>query len=281
MPIARLIVGCLPLFLGPCNRISKGNHRRLYHICGSATQIIATTLFARYHSSRPIAIYLCLMCGASLLQVPKDMIELYHCVDARSFRALWALEEMKIAYRLYLLPFPPRVLQPEYLEQNPLGTIPLLIDGNVRLTESAAIPQYLATRYGPTALAVDVGEADYGLWLDWMHRSEATLTFPLTIVLRYSQFEPERRLQQAADDYSRWFLSRLRHLTRALSDREWLCAGRFTMADLCVGYALLLARNLHLESKFSSEISAYWDRISVRPGFLAARAAQGQGNART
>lgn len=203
------------------------------------------------------------------------MIELYHCFDARSFRALWALEEMGLTYRLHLLPFPPRILQPDYLEKNPLGTIPLLIDGEVRMTESAAIPQYLATRYGPTSLALGADEPDYGLWLDWLHRSEATLTFPLTIVLRYSQLEPEeRRLEQAASDYTQWFLSRLRHLTRALADREWLCAGRFTMADLCVGYSLLLARTVNLEHKFSPEISAYWDRVSTRPAFLAAKAAQ-------
>jgi glutathione S-transferase len=203
------------------------------------------------------------------------MIELYHCSDARSFRALWALEEMALAYHLHVLPFPPRIYRPDYLEKNPLGTIPLLIDGEVRMTESAAIPQYLATRYGPTPLAVSADEPDYGLWLDWLHRSEATLTFPLTIVLRYSQLEPEeRRLRQAADDYTQWFLSRLRHLTRALGDREWLCAGRFTMADLCVGYSLLLARTLNLEHKFSPQISAYWDRVTTRPGFLAAKAAQ-------
>lgn len=206
------------------------------------------------------------------------MIELYHCVDARSFRALWALEEMGLAYRLHVLPFPPRLFQPDYLEINPLGTIPLLIDGAVRMTESAAIPHYLATRYGPTPLAVGVDDAEYGLWLDWLHRSEATLTFPQTIVLRYTRLEPkERRLAQAADDYAQWFLSRLRHLTRALSEREWLCAGRFTMADLCVGYALLLARTLGLEHKFSPEIAGYWERLSSRPGFVAARVAQGSG----
>jgi glutathione S-transferase len=47
------------------------------------------------------------------------------------------------------------------------------------------------------------------------------------------------------------------------------------MADLCVGYSLLLARTLNLGHKFSPEISAYWDRVSTRPGFLAAKAAQG------
>ena len=203
------------------------------------------------------------------------LIDLYHCVDARSFRALWALEEMGLPYRLHLLPFPPRVRQPGYLDLNPLGTVPLLIDDDVRMTESAAIPQYLAERYGPTPLAIAVGEPDYALWLDWLHRSEATLTFPLTLVLRYGQLEPEeRRLPQAADDYAQWFLSRLRHLTRALEDREWLCGGRFTMADLCVGYALLFATTLGLEHRFSPAVAAYWRRLSARPAFLVAKAAQ-------
>jgi glutathione S-transferase len=204
------------------------------------------------------------------------MIELYHCRDARSFRALWALEEMGLAYKLHMLPFPPRFLAPEYLEQNPLGTIPLMVDGETRMTESSAIPQYLAARYGPTPLALTPDEPDYGLWLDWLHRSEATLTFPQTIVLRYTRLEPEeRRLQQAADDYTQWFFSRLKHLTRALSDgREWLCAGRFTMADICTAYALLLAIDLGLDYKFSPEIAAYWQRASTRPAFLAAKAAQ-------
>ncbi len=204
------------------------------------------------------------------------MIELYHCRDARSFRALWALEELGLPYTLHTMPFPPRVRVPEYLEQNPLGTIPLLVDVTTRMTESSAIPQYLATRYGPAPLALTPEEPDYGLWLDWMHRSEATLTFPQTIVLRYTRFEPdERKLKQAADDYTQWFFSRLKHLTRALEDgREWLCAGRFTTADICTAYALLLAIDLKLDTKFSPEITAYWQRASSRPAFLAAKAAQ-------
>lgn len=204
------------------------------------------------------------------------MIELYHCADARSFRALWTLEEMALPYRLHLLPFPPRIRQPEYLEVNPLGTIPLLVDGEARLTESAAIVQYLATRHGPSPLAVAADEPEYGAWLDWLHRGEATLTFPQTIVLRYRVLEPEpRRLAQAADDYAQWFLSRLRAVDRALADgREWLVAGRFTGADISVGYALLLARSLKLDDRFPDSVAAYWERCRARPGFQAAKAAQ-------
>lgn len=207
-----------------------------------------------------------------------NVLELYHCIDGRSFRALWALEELQLPYCLHVLPFPPRVHAPEYLKLNPLGTIPLLVDGDLHMTESAAIPQYLADRYGPTPLAIRVDEPDYGLWLDWLHRSEATLTFPQTIVLRYTLLEPEeRRLQQAADDYAQWFLSRLRHLTRALATREWLCGGRFTMADVSVGFALMFAQTLGLDRKFSPEICAYRDRLFARPAFLAAKAAQAAG----
>lgn len=203
------------------------------------------------------------------------MIELYHCADARSFRALWALEELGVPYRLHVLPFPPRIRQPQYLEANPLGTIPLLIDGDTRMTESAAIVQYLAVKHGPTDLAVASNEAGYGEWLNWLHFGEATLTFPQTLVLRYRMLEPpERRLPQAADDYAQWFHSRLRHLERVLAGREWLVGDRFTMADISVGYALLLAKSLKIDNGFPPNVAAYWERIKAREAFGRAKAAQ-------
>lgn len=201
------------------------------------------------------------------------MIQLWHCADARSFRGLWALEELGLPYELKLLSFPPRMREPAYLEVNPLGTIPFLVDGDVRMSESAAIAQYLATRDGPTPLSVQPGDPDYGAWLNWLHFGEATLTFPQTLVLRYRVLEPDRA-PQVADDYARWFLSRLKAVDRALETREWLCAGRFTAADISVGYALLLARQLKLDDRFPPAVAAYWERLKVRPGFLKAKAAQ-------
>ena len=76
------------------------------------------------------------------------MLTLYHCHDARSFRPLWTLEEMGLPYELKMLPFPPRVAAPDYLDVNPLGTIPTFFDGDMRMTESVAICQYLVSRYG-------------------------------------------------------------------------------------------------------------------------------------
>ena len=202
------------------------------------------------------------------------MIELYHCPDARSFRVLWTLEELGLPYDLHLLPFPPRVRAPEYLQVNPLGTIPAMIDGPTFMTESAAIVQYLVTRYGPSPLAVPVEDPAYGAWLNWLHFGEATLTFPQTLVLRYRRLEPGRA-EQVADDYARWFLSRLRHVDRALADgRDWLCADRFTAADISVGYALLLANQLKLLETVTPAIEAYWRRLKARPAFQAAKREQ-------
>jgi len=118
------------------------------------------------------------------------MIDLHHCVSARSFRPLWLLEELGIPYRLHMLPFPPRVHARDYLARNPLGTVPLLEDGATRLTESAAMCHYLATRYGAGVLDVAPADAAYGSYLNWLFMSDATLTFPQTLVLRYGCFEP-------------------------------------------------------------------------------------------
>ncbi len=202
------------------------------------------------------------------------MITLYHCANARSFRALWALEEAELDYDLKLLPFPPRVRHPEYLEENSLGTIPLLIDGEARMTESAAICEYIAAKYAPH-LAVSPDHPAFGAYLNALHFGEATLTFPQTLVLRYSMMEPEeRRLPQAAEDYAKWYLSRLKGLVRILETADYVADNRFTAADISVAYALLLAENLKIGQPFQSPIADYWERMKARDGFKRAKAAQ-------
>ena len=115
--------------------------------------------------------------------------------------------------------------------------------------------------------------ADSGFKVDFV--SEATLTFPQTLVLRYTRLEPrERRNPQVAEDYARWFMARLRSVDAALERGDYLCAGRFTAADISVGYALLLARTLGLNERFSPAIDAYWERLAGREGFGRAKAAQ-------
>lgn len=205
-------------------------------------------------------------------------MKLWHCKDARSFRVLWTLEELGLDYDLVTMPFPPRWTQPEYLETNPLGTIPYFEDGPAKMTESAAICEYLAVKHGAGTLAVSPDEDDFGAWLNWLHHGEATLTFPQTLVLRYTILEPlERRIPKVAEDYRRWFLARTTLAERALADgREWLCAGRFTVADISVGYALLLAGTLGHLDQVGPNLRNWWERLQARDGFKQAKAAQGR-----
>ena len=198
-------------------------------------------------------------------------IKLYHCQGARSVRPLWTLEEMGIPYELETMRFPPRAFRDGYLAINPLGTVPTLTDGDLTMTESAGICQYLVDRYGPTPLGLTPADKDYGTYINWLHRSDATLTFPQTIVLRYTRLEPEeRRVKQAADDYTQWFFSRLRSVEQATGDNEFLCAGRFTIADICVGFALYLAETLGLRPGFKLNTESYYQRLSARPAFQKA-----------
>lgn len=200
------------------------------------------------------------------------MITLYHCHDARSFRALWALEEVGVVYQLKMLPFPPRFLARDYLAVNPLGTIPLYLDDHARMTESAAIVQYIAGRYGEGVIDVASSDPAYPAFLNGLHFGEATLTFPQTIYLRYAILESEARRQpKVAEDYARWFLARLKHLR--LSD-GYVAAGRFTAADISVGYALLLAQSIGLKGRLPPEAVDYWARMSDRDGYRRALAAQ-------
>lgn len=200
-------------------------------------------------------------------------IQLYHCTRARSMRPLWTLLEMGLDHELITMPFPPRVTTKSYMAINPLGTIPCMIDGPVVMTESAGICQYLVDRHGPSDLAVRPDEPDYGAYLNWLHRSDATLTFPQTLVLRYTRLEPEeRRNPQVATDYRRWFAARMRCVEQATADRRYLCADRFTIADICVGYALTLAESLGIDEVMTPNTRSWWERISDRPAYKQALA---------
>lgn len=202
-------------------------------------------------------------------------MKLYHCKAARSLRPLWMMEELGLDYDLTILPFPPRALQKDYLAINPLGTIPFFVDGDVRMTESSAITHYLAEKYGPARDKADLfvapSEPDYGRYLNWMFFSDATLTFPQTIVLRYTQLEPQnRRIPQAAEDYRKWFYGRLRAVDAALQNADYLAANRFTGADIAIGFALYLAKAIGIDQDFPPAVRAYLDRLMAREAFQRA-----------
>jgi len=95
------------------------------------------------------------------------------------------------------------------------------------------------------------------------------------LVLRYSRLEPEeRRNPQVAIDYAKWFLGRLRAVEAATATAETLVAGRFTAADVAIGFALRLAENIGLAKDFGPNVGAYWQRLRSRDGYKRAIAAE-------
>lgn len=207
------------------------------------------------------------------MDIKKDTMTtpvLYTCARSRGLRATWAAEEAGVDIDLKILPFPPRYLAPEYLEINPLGTVPLLVDGESRMTESCAIAHYLATRSGYTPLAIAPGERDYAEYCDYTYHADATITFPQTVYMRFAIFEKDKGWAEAGLAYAKWFHKRLIKIEQRLDGREFLCADRFTVADICVGYALILAESVGLDDGVPESLKEYRARLTARDGYKRA-----------
>ncbi|TRD12438.1 glutathione S-transferase family protein [Erythrobacter insulae] len=204
---------------------------------------------------------------------------LYTCAASRGLRATWAAEEAGVEIDLKILPFPPRYLAPDYLEINPLGTVPLLIDGDARMTESCAIAHYLATKDGITDLAVAPGDTDYAEYCDYTYHADATITFPQTVYMRFAIFEKDKGWADAGHAYAKWFYKRLVKIEQRLQGRDFLCADRFTIADICVGYALILAKNVGLDDGIPAGLKAYRERLTGREAYKRAAEREEKGRA--
>ena len=202
---------------------------------------------------------------------------LYTCARSRGLRATWAAEEAGVDIDIAILPFPPRYLAPAFMELNPLGTVPLLVDGDAQLTESCAIAHYLATRDGYTVLAIAPGEPDYAAYCDYTYHADATITFPQTVFMRFAIFEKEKGLAEAGHAYAKWFHKRLVKIEQRLETREFLCADRFTVADICVGYALILAESVGLDEGVPESLKTYRARLTARPAYQRALAREEAG----
>ena len=198
------------------------------------------------------------------------MIKIYATENSRAVRPIWTAEEMGLEYDLIMMPFPPRVFMKEYLDINILWTIPFMIDGNIEMTESVAICQYLVEKYGPTDLQVKPNEKDYPLYLNWLFHSDATLTFPQTVVLRY-KFQEPGVADAAVEGYSKWFVSRLKLLEKSLDGKDYLCSDRFTLADICVSYAINLASVLDIKQAFKPNITRWSENLFSRPAFIKSK----------
>ena len=200
-------------------------------------------------------------------------MKVYHASKARSVRVVWLLEELGLDYELETMPFDPRALKSvDYLEVNPFGKVPVLVDKGTTMSESVAIIQYLLLHYGDGRLEPDRDAPDYGKYLQWMHFGEATLMGTVSEIVVNTVFLPEAERSVSAAKRARKSLDHYASvLDQELEGHDWLVGNDFTAADIVVGYALLAARMFKVGWPDElSNLNAYWERIKARPAFQKA-----------
>lgn len=197
-------------------------------------------------------------------------MKIYHAPRSRSLRVLWAAEELGVPYETAAASFARP--DPEFLAANPAGTLPAMVDGEVVMTESVAIMMYLASRHGPTPLAVEPGDRRYPDYLQFLLFGEASLAAPLNAVVGTKFMAPEDQKQNfTVDIITRSFHRRLGLVERQLQRGDYMAGDDFTLADISVGYALGLADMLEL-GDVSDAIKAYAKRLTARPAYQRAEA---------
>jgi glutathione S-transferase len=200
------------------------------------------------------------------------MATLYHAPNARSLRVLWTLEELGAKADVKTLPFPPREKQPDYLKVNPTGAIPAMVDGDRVMTESLAICEYLAAKHG-SPLLVAPGEPERVPFLEWLWYGESTLMTPLSRLGRVASLPVKgEAIDVVLADARESLQVRLKSLEQRLEGRDFLVAGRLTLADVSVGYPLHLLAVFRVDVPLGPRTAAYRERLRTRPAFVRAAA---------
>lgn len=179
----------------------------------------------------------------------------------RDLRLRWACEEAGLPYAIATVPFEDR--ETNHLGQQPFGQIPFLKDGEVTLFESGAGLLHIA-RKSETLLPRDPkGEAEATQWLFAALNSIEMVSVPWWFV-GVSGVAP--------NPLEGWLGKRLDQLETVLAARQWLAAGRFTVADLLMA-DVLRVRTLR-EWNRRPAIQTYVARVTDRPAFRKAHADQ-------
>lgn len=201
-------------------------------------------------------------------------MKLYHCKGSRSTRVLWLLEELGIDYEIETLPFDAKALRSaDYLEVNPFGKVPVLVDDAVTMSESVAIIQYLLEHYAQGRLQPHRHLPEYGMFLQWMHFGESTLMGPVALIAEHTMLRPEaERNAQTAEQGRRSFVFYARELDKQLQGQQYLVDDTFTAADIVVGYTLHAARFLGALPAELEALNRYYERLAERPAFQKATA---------
>lgn len=204
------------------------------------------------------------------------MIRLHHAHQTRSMRTLWLLHELGVAFEVVVHPFGKNLRDAAYLKLNPAGRVPALEIGDEVLFETGAIAQYLCELHPQAGLGRAPGHAERADWLVWLHFAEtvtqhvAALTQQHIVLYDDTMRSPVIMKLEAA---------RLGKCFGALDDRlagrEYLLASGFSAADVACGYAVYAGSHYVKVAEFEA-LSAWFDRLRARPGFVASLPPDGE-----
>lgn len=197
------------------------------------------------------------------------MIKLYHIPRTRSVRIIWLLEELGLDYEVEVLTGDTKSA-PAFLKISPFGKVPAIEDGDLVLTESVAIVQYILSEYGQGRLHPPVDSKEYAQFLQWLNFGEATLMQPIAEVIVNKLFRPEEHQHQfSIDNGTKNFSDMARVIDGVLANSDYLVGDAFTAADIVTGYSLNVADMLGLISAIDgiAHLRDYIDRLRSREAF--------------
>jgi len=197
-------------------------------------------------------------------------LTIYGSPRSRTMRTLWIAEELGLKYRHVPVAWDDVWLKTdEFLKINPAGAVPAIDHDGFGLGESLAINLYLAKAFGSSGAgalypADPRAEADAWRWSLWAQQH-------LEPWVRRDGGKPVYS-GPAADFASAEAHKGLDHLDTTLTDREWLAADHFTIADFNVACVLSPSRSLALNMGRHAPTSAWLKRCYSRPAAMAVRA---------
>jgi glutathione S-transferase len=202
------------------------------------------------------------------------MIKLYHSSGTRGFRVIWLCEELGVDYDVQKVDFSKEYrLSSEWLQINPLGKVPSLEDGELLMSESCAMMQYILDRYGNGRLQPLAGTIEHAYFLQWLWFSEATFSRPVgEIVNHRREFPGELGIPDVVKEMQSRIFKCILALDKALEEKPFILGKEFSAADISLGYTLLIAQDRIGES-LPQRVFDYWDSISSRKAFKIAKKA--------
>ena len=167
------------------------------------------------------------------------MLKLSGTPPTRALRVVWLLNELGLEHELH----PVDLMQDEHHQQNflslnPAAKVPVLVDGNLVLTESAAIQLYLAEKY-PQAGFIPETLEDRAQMYRWMFFLVTEVEQPLWRIARHTFVYPdEKRIPQDVELARQECREMLEVLEQHMAEREFMVGDRLSVADFNAAYTL-------------------------------------------